>query len=159
MHRGVEGHQHGQQVAGGGGGAEVAAQRPGVADLGGADGPGRVGQRGRQGGQVGPAEVGVGERGAEADLVAVAVPTGQFGHPGDGHHRARAAAAVVDLDHEVGPAGQHLGVGVLGQRGTGFGQAGGHADRHSPTLRTAGPGDAPRAADAGRPTLDAAVVG
>ena len=99
---GVEGDEHGQQVAGRGGGAEVAAEGPGVADLGRADGPGRFGQGRSECGEVGHAEVGVGERRRRGGPVAVPVPARQLGHPADGHHGARPAQAVVDLDHEVG---------------------------------------------------------
>ena len=60
LDRGAEGDEHGQRVAGGRGGRQVAADRAGVADLRAADRAGRLGQRGQPGGQVGAEQPGVG---------------------------------------------------------------------------------------------------
>ncbi len=74
---------------------------------------------GHQGGQLGLPKPGVGDAGADADPVGVAPPFLQLGQTVDDHHVARATVPEVDLDHEVGAAGQQLSARVVGEVGHG----------------------------------------
>ena len=112
-------------------GAEVAADRAGVADLRRADGAGRLGQgRERAGRAVALEHLGVGEAGAERPTSSPSrsSPALQLRHPAKADDRRRAAVAEVDLDHEVGAAGEQMCVGPGVERVERVRQAGGSGD-------------------------------
>ena len=84
-------------------------------------------------------ELGVGDTGPEADGAGGGVvrPAPQLRDPVDGDDRVAVGdtvASLVHLDHEVGPAGQDEGVGMLGQRGDGRVERPGNQHAHEPEL-------------------------
>ena len=75
---GVERGEHRESVAGRRGGAEIAPERAGVADLGGPDGARRLREAGQEVAELGSHELGVGDAGAEHDFAAFAPPSGEL---------------------------------------------------------------------------------
>ncbi len=134
---GAEREQHRQGIAGGGGGGQVAAEGAGVADLGGAHCPRGLGHGGHEVGEGWAEQLRVGHPGAEDDPVSLQAPAAQLRHTVDHNHRSGVPPAEVDLDHEVGTAGEDLrrrlrkeGVQRLGQRP-------GHGHRHPDSVSRA----------------------
>ena len=135
----VEGGKDRQTIAGGRAGGQVAPDRGGVADLRGSDRAGGLGERREQGGERGDLELGVGHAGSEADgpRRRIVGPAAQLGHPVDGDDRVALGEAVtgpVDLDHQVGAAGEDQGVGMVSQGGDGRVERPGNQHAHRPEL-------------------------
>ncbi len=131
---GVEGGQHGNAVTGGRGGCDVSTEGCGVADLWGADGAGGLGQRRHQRRNLRFTDLGKGDTGAESQFVSCEMPVGEFGNPVEGDHVFDASTAPVDLDHEVGSAGNDDRVGFCGQGSAGIFEGGSNGHRHSAML-------------------------
>ncbi len=122
---GVERGQHGQPVTGRRAGRQVAADGRRVADLRRPDGARRLGEGGEHRRQRVTAELGVRHAGAEAHRPGDGVvgPRAQLGDAPDGDDGlppGQPTVRLVDRDHQVGAAGQHDGVRVLGERGDSF---------------------------------------
>ncbi len=113
---GVECGQHRERVTCGRRGGEVASQRARVADLWGSDRARRLGKTRQEIAEPRCHELGVGDAGAEHDLGAFESPPLELLDLAQAHNRRRAPETEIDFHHEVGPAGQELGVRVLLER-------------------------------------------
>ncbi len=112
-------------VARGGCGAEVAADAATVADLRGADGVRRA-RESREPGAQRPDKVAERDARAQPHAVGRRLPLVQFPDAAEVEEPFGAAAAEVQLDHQVGAAGQGHGVGMRrlhGQRLSPVGRA------------------------------------
>ena len=101
------------RVARGRGGAEVAADRAAVADLRRADRARRLGERGKQLGELRLHRLGVRQAGGEADGAVLARPALQLRDLGEVEDRLRPRPVEVELDEQVGAAGDRPRVGPL----------------------------------------------
>lgn len=106
---GLQGGEHRQGVAGRGGGGDVAAERPGVTDLGRARGARGRGQGGDQGGEVGPPHAGVGESGAEQSVTVLVVPAAELADPAEADQSGGTQEPLVDGRHQVRATGHRNG--------------------------------------------------
>ena len=133
---GLERGEHGQAVAGRRARRQVPADRRGVADLRGPDRARRLGQRRQQPGERFGGQLGVGDAGADAQRPCgpVSVQARSSGTRLTDDHReivADPAVGLVDLDHQVGAAGEHERVRMVAQRTDGVGNGSRDEHRHA----------------------------
>ena len=110
---GIGREQRRQPVPGGRRGAEVAPDRPAVADLGRSHRARRDGQPGQAVAELGD-QPRVRDAGPDAQVTVLGPPFGQLGNPREVEDHPRADAVEVELDHQVRAAGDRNRVRMRG---------------------------------------------